>query len=96
MSGLLKNHLGSKRFDDDEDVEMEVRKWLKQQSKDFYVAGLDAMAKQWDKCINVGGGYFEKWTFFFFIFEYHVFCVLHPFVTYLLTLLHRFLSSHFS
>jgi hypothetical protein len=42
---------------DDEEAEMEVRKWLRQQSKDFCAAGFDALAKRWDKCINVGGGY---------------------------------------
>jgi hypothetical protein len=41
-----------KVFADDEEVEMELRKWLRQQSKDFY----------------------------------HMFYVLYPFVTYLLTL----------
>jgi hypothetical protein len=38
----------------------QVRRWLRQQSKDFYVAGFDALVKRWDKCINVGGGYVEK------------------------------------
>jgi hypothetical protein len=38
----------------------QVRKWLRQQSKDFYAAGLDRLVKRWDKCINVGGGHFEK------------------------------------
>jgi hypothetical protein len=28
--------IGGKRFADDEEVETEVRKWLRQQSKDFY------------------------------------------------------------
>jgi hypothetical protein len=37
-----------------------VRKWLRQQSKDFHAAGFDALVKQWDKCINVCGGYVEK------------------------------------
>jgi hypothetical protein len=46
-------HLGGKRFADDE----EVRKWLRQQSKDLYAAGFDALVKRW---INVGGGYVEK------------------------------------
>jgi hypothetical protein len=41
-------------------TEMKVWKWLRQQSKDFYPAGFDALVKQWDKCINVGGGYVEK------------------------------------
>jgi hypothetical protein len=35
MFGPLKKHLGVKYFADDEEVETEVRKWLRQQSKDF-------------------------------------------------------------
>jgi hypothetical protein len=72
-------------FADNEEIETEVRKWLRQQSNDFYAAGFDALVKRWAKCINVGGGYVEK--YFFFRFEYHTFFyVLYPFVTYLLTL----------
>jgi hypothetical protein len=53
-------HLGGKRFGDDEEVEREVRNRLRQQSKDFYVAGFHALVKRWDKFINVGGRYVEK------------------------------------
>jgi hypothetical protein len=53
-------HLCGKRFADDEEIETEVLKWLRQQSKDFYAAGFDALVKPWDECINVGGGYVEK------------------------------------
>jgi hypothetical protein len=42
------------------DDETEMRKWLRQQSQGFYAAGFNALVKRWDKCINVGGGYFEK------------------------------------
>jgi hypothetical protein len=28
--------------------------------KNFYAAGFDELVKRWDKCMNVGGGYFEK------------------------------------
>jgi hypothetical protein len=42
------------------DDEMEVQKYLRQQSEDFYAAGFDAPVKQWDKFIHVGGGYVEK------------------------------------
>jgi hypothetical protein len=35
----------------------QVRKWLRQQSKDLYAAGFDVLVKLWDKCISVGGGY---------------------------------------
>jgi hypothetical protein len=41
-------------------VETEVWKWLRQQSKDFYAAGFDALIKRWDIYISVGGGYVEK------------------------------------
>jgi hypothetical protein len=37
----------------------QVWKWLRQQSKDFYAAGFDALIKRWDKCFSVGGGYVE-------------------------------------
>jgi hypothetical protein len=45
---------GAKYFADDEEVETEVRKWLRQQSKTL------TLVKRRDKCINVGGGYVEK------------------------------------
>jgi hypothetical protein len=38
----------------------QMRKWLRQQSKDLYSAGFDALVKWLDKCINVGGEYVEK------------------------------------
>jgi hypothetical protein len=49
-----------KQVADDEEVETELRKWLRRQSKSFYSAGFDALVKRWDKCINVGGGYVDK------------------------------------
>jgi hypothetical protein len=36
----------------------QVLKWLRKHSKD--AAGFDALVKQWDMCINVGGGHVEK------------------------------------
>jgi hypothetical protein len=71
----------------------QVRKCLEQQPKDFYAAGFDALVKRWDKCISVGGGYVERKMFFCSSFEYHVICVLYPFVTYLLTLPYALLGS---
>jgi hypothetical protein len=44
-----------KLLTDDEEVETEVWKWLRQQSKDFYAASFDTLLK----CLNVGGGYAE-------------------------------------
>jgi hypothetical protein len=44
----------------DEEVEMEVGKWLRQESEDFYAVGFGAQVKWWDTCIDVGGEYIEK------------------------------------
>jgi hypothetical protein len=41
-----------KRSTDDKEVETEVRKCLRQQSKDFSAAGFDDLVKRWDKCVN--------------------------------------------
>jgi transposase len=46
LFGLLKIHLGGKRFTDDEEVETDVQKWRRQQSKDFNSVGLDAPVKR--------------------------------------------------
>jgi hypothetical protein len=54
------SQLGGKCFTDDEEVEIEVQRWLRQQSKHFYAAGFDALEKQGDKCSNVGGRYVMK------------------------------------
>jgi hypothetical protein len=50
---------GGKRFADKE-IETKVWKWLRLQREDFSAACFDVPVKQWDKCINVGGGYVEK------------------------------------
>jgi hypothetical protein len=60
ISRVKRDEKRGKRFADDEEVETEMRKWLRQQSKDFYAAGFDALVKRWDKCTNVDGGYVEK------------------------------------
>jgi hypothetical protein len=43
----------------------QVRKWLRQKSKDLYAVGFEALVKRWDKCINFGGGYVEIYMFLF-------------------------------
>jgi hypothetical protein len=49
----------AKVFSEDEEVEAEVREWLRKTSKDLYAAGFEPMVKGRDKCISVGGGYVE-------------------------------------
>jgi hypothetical protein len=54
--------LGGKSSVDDEEVEMAVPKWLRQQLKGFNVTGFDVLVKLWDKCTSVGE-YIEKYMF---------------------------------
>jgi hypothetical protein len=39
--------IGSRSSLKDDEVETELRKWLRQQSKDFCVAGFGALVKRW-------------------------------------------------
>ncbi|GBN14616.1 hypothetical protein AVEN_233554-1 [Araneus ventricosus] len=56
----LKQHLGGIHFADDDDILDEVLLWTRQETKEFYAAGIGALIKRWDKCINLGGDYVEK------------------------------------
>jgi hypothetical protein len=47
-------------------------KCLRQQSKDFGAAGLDAHVKRWNKCVSVGESYVEKYIYFFQVRISHV------------------------
>jgi hypothetical protein len=38
----------------------QMRKWLRRQSNDLCAAGFSTLVKQWDKGVNVGGGYVDK------------------------------------
>jgi hypothetical protein len=55
-----------------------------QQTKDFCAANFYIVVKWLEKRINVGGAYFEKKNVFP-MFKYHMFYVLYPFMTYLLS-----------
>jgi hypothetical protein len=57
---IKKFHLGEKRSADDEEVQTEVQKWLRQQSKYFCGVGFDTLVEQWDKCINFAGRCVKK------------------------------------
>jgi hypothetical protein len=56
--------------------------------KNFNAAGFDPLVKRWDKLSLLSG--ILRIKYFFSSFEYHMFYVLYPFVTYLLTLSHTF------
>jgi len=56
----LKKFLGSKRFDDDDDLKAAVQKWLTSQVAAFYEEGIQKLVPRYDKCLNNGGEYVEK------------------------------------
>jgi hypothetical protein len=60
LFGPHKNHHGGDSFADDEEVETKLRKWLRQESKNFYAASFEALVKRLEKCVDVGGGNVEK------------------------------------
>jgi hypothetical protein len=79
--------IGWQIFVDDEAVETKVRKWLRRRSKKLLCCWFRRTGKAmgqvyqcwWRICRDIN---------IFFRFEYHIFYVLYPFVTYLLTLRH--------
>ncbi|KAJ4433803.1 hypothetical protein ANN_16115 [Periplaneta americana] len=52
--------LGSKRFDDDEELKTSVVSWLQSQAAEFYDCGISKLVRRYDKCLNVTGNYVEK------------------------------------
>jgi hypothetical protein len=63
---------GSKRFADDEKVETEVRKWLRQQLKYFHAAGFDALVKRWTSVSMLVEDMSRNKCFFFPRFSAHL------------------------
>ena len=51
----LKKFLGSKRFDDDDDLKDAVQKWLTSQAAAFYEEGIQKLVPCYYKCLNNGG-----------------------------------------
>ena len=56
----LKEHLKGHRFTSDEEVKVEVRKWCREQPKEFYAHGFEKLVTRWRKCIAKDRDYIEK------------------------------------
>ena len=56
----LKEFLGGKRFDDDDDLKGAVQKWKTSQATAYYEEGIQKLVPRYDKCLNNGGEYVEK------------------------------------
>ena len=57
--GLLKKHLAGKRFATDADVKQVITSWLQTLDTDFLYAGIQALAPQWERCVNENSDYVE-------------------------------------
>lgn len=56
----LKEFLGGKRFETDDEVKETVEDWLSSQAADFYDIGIKKLVERYDKCLNKNGNYVEK------------------------------------
>ena len=53
-------HLASKRFTDDEDLQHAVVDWLNSKAAVWYEEGISKQVSRYDKRLNVQGYYVEK------------------------------------
>jgi len=60
LFGLLKEHLGGKRFRNNEEVKQDVQEWIHWQPKDFVLSNIHKLPDHWRKCIANYGDYVEK------------------------------------
>lgn len=61
LFGPLTNDLVDKQFATDHDMKQAVFPWLQKFYTDFLYTGIQALASQWDKCLNICGDYVEVW-----------------------------------
>lgn len=56
----LKKSLGGSHFSDVKELKSFLDEWFCEKSLDFYLQGIQALPRRWQKCIDVDGGYVEK------------------------------------
>jgi hypothetical protein len=56
----LKDAIRGKRFEDDEEVITDVKRWLQQRPAEWYRESIQALASRWRKAKNLEGDYVEK------------------------------------
>ncbi|CAI6357430.1 unnamed protein product [Macrosiphum euphorbiae] len=56
----LKEHLKGTKFNSDEKVKAEVKRWFNAQPEEFYLNGISKLVNRWQKCIALEGSYVEK------------------------------------
>ena len=53
----LSNYLGEKKFDDENDLKMDVANFFAQKSQDFYERGILSLPGRWQQVIDSNGAY---------------------------------------
>ena len=60
LFGPMKEALRGNRYSTDDEVKAAIKGWLREQSADFYNAGIHALLQRWTTAIQRGGDYVEK------------------------------------
>jgi hypothetical protein len=60
LFSLLKDAICGKKFEDDEEVISEVKRWLQWRPVEWYHEGIQAVTSRWCKAIDLEGDYVEK------------------------------------
>jgi hypothetical protein len=56
----LKDAICGKKFEDNEGVISEVKRWLQQRPAEWYREGMQALTSRWHKATDLEGHYVEK------------------------------------
>jgi histone-lysine N-methyltransferase SETMAR len=57
LFGSLSNHLREKKFDDGNDLKMDLLNFFGQKSQDFYECGILSLPERWQQVIDSNGAY---------------------------------------
>ncbi|KMQ89832.1 histone-lysine n-methyltransferase setmar [Lasius niger] len=60
LFGPLKEYLGGRRFQSEDEFKTCVLQWFRRHDKSFNSAGINALVRRWQKCCDVNGKYAEK------------------------------------
>ena len=56
----MKELLGGERFENNDEVEENVRNWLTTRPETFFEQGMFKLPNRWLKCVEYTGGYVKK------------------------------------
>jgi hypothetical protein len=66
----LSNHLREKKFDDENDVKMELVNFFDQKSQDFYERGILSLSERWQQVIDSSGDNLQEIIIAYLLIDY--------------------------